>query len=126
VTRDEVLVRLWPTPGSCPRARDVVRQFCSARGLAAIAEDAELLTSELVTNAVRHSDGMLTMLIARAGKSLAVTVSDNSTDGVTGEAARLPEVMDESGRGLFVLASLAGDWGVAPGAHGKTVWFRLP
>lgn len=88
-----------------------------------------MLTSELVTNAVRYTDGMLTVLIATAGRSLAVAVSDNGADGVNRlscDPAERPDLMDEHGRGLLLLASLAGQWGVTPSAHGKTVWFRLP
>jgi anti-sigma regulatory factor (Ser/Thr protein kinase) len=126
MTRDEVLLRVWPRPGSCLQARHVVRQFCSTRGLTDIAADAELLTSEVVTNAVSHTDGMVTILLAHVGDSLAVTVTDNSNDGMTGGAPTLPHDMSESGRGLVVVAALAGAWGVSRGSRGKTVWFRLP
>ena len=125
MTRDEVLIRLWPSPQACSDARHAVRDFCFSRGLADVAYDAELLTSEVVSNAVRHSDGMLTILVVQANNSLAVTVSDNNavipTVPVIGTDA-----LAEGGRGLRVLDALAGDWGITPGSNGKTVWFRLP
>ena len=125
MTADEVLIRLWPDARSCSHARQVVRNFCFSRGLADVAYEAELLTSEVVTNAVRHSDGMLTILIVRANESLAVTVSDNNAE-VPNLPVVTPNVLADGGRGLLVLDALAGDWGIAPGPSGKTVWFRLP
>lgn len=125
MTRDEVLIRLWPGPQACAHARHAVREFCFSRGLSAVAHDAELLTSEVVSNAVRYSDGLLTILIVRANDSVAVTVSDNNA-AVPEVPVVMPGVLTESGRGLRVLNALAGDWGIAPGRNGKTVWFRLP
>jgi anti-sigma regulatory factor (Ser/Thr protein kinase) len=125
MTRDELLIRLWPTPQACTNARHAVREFCSSRGLDDLAYDAELLTSEVMSNAVRYSDGMLTVLLVHAHESLAVTVSDNNAH-VPSMLSDLPDELAESGRGLAVLDSVAGDWGMAPGDAGKTVWFRLP
>jgi anti-sigma regulatory factor (Ser/Thr protein kinase) len=125
MTRDEMLIRLWPTPQSCTRARHAVREFCSTRGLDDLAYDAELLTSEVMSNAVRNSDGMLTLLLVHAHDTLAVTVSDNSVELPSRRPVRDDELA-ESGRGLTVLDTVAGDWGMAPGGAGKTVWFRLP
>lgn len=125
MTRDEVLLRLWPTAESCTHARHVVREFCFSRGLGNVADDAELLTSEVVSNAVRHTDGMLTVLLVRAKDTLAVTVSDNSAHLPDIPADR-PDVLADGGRGLVVLDRVAGDWGMALGSSGKTVWFRLP
>lgn len=125
MTRDEVVLRLWPTAQACTQARHAVREFCFTCGLDDIADDAELLTSEVVSNAVRYSDGMLTVLLVHAKDTIAVTVRDNNAEVPT-IAADTPDLLAEGGRGLAVLNSLAGDWGVTPGRVGKTVWFRLP
>jgi sigma-B regulation protein RsbU (phosphoserine phosphatase) len=125
VSRDEVVVRLWPTAQACSHARQAVRDFCCTRGLHGVADDAELLTSEVVTNAVRHSEGMLTMLLVHMNDTLAVTVRDNNAH-VPQLPPDMPDPLAEGGRGLAVLNCLAGEWGIAAGNVGKTVWFRLP
>ena len=124
-TGDELLIRLWPTAQACPHARHAVREFCVSRGLADVADDAELLTAEVISNAIRHSDGMLTVLVVRANDTIAITVSDNNPD-VPSIPANPPDGLADSGRGLTVLANVAGDWGMSPSDGGKTVWFRLP
>jgi anti-sigma regulatory factor (Ser/Thr protein kinase) len=124
-TPDELLIRLWPTAQACTLARNAVREFCSTRDLADVAYDAELLTSEVVSNAIRHSDGMLTVLLVCANNTIAVAVSDNNPH-VPSLPAAAPDVLAESGRGLTVLSNIAGDWGMSPGSGGKTVWFRVP
>jgi anti-sigma regulatory factor (Ser/Thr protein kinase) len=120
-----MLIRLWPTAQACRHARNAVREFCSSRDLADVADDAELLTSEVVSNAIRNSDGMLTVLLVRANNTIAVAVSDNNPH-VPSLPATAPDVLAESGRGLTVLSKIAGDWGMSPGSGGKTVWFRVP
>ena len=120
-----MLIRLWPTAQACRHARNAVREFCSSRGLSDVADDAELLTSEVVSNAIRHSDGMLTVLFVRANNTIAVAVSDNNPQ-VPSIPTAAPDVLAESGRGLTVLSNIAGDWGMSPGSGGKTVWFRVP
>ena len=125
MTRDEVVIRLWPTAQACTDARRAVRDFCFTRGLDEVADDAELLTSELVSNAVRCSDGMLTVLLVHANDALAVTVRDSNTQ-LPSRSPQMPEPYAEGGRGLAVLDSLAGDWGISPGDVGKMIWFRLP
>jgi len=120
----EVTLRLWPVPASCGDARRVVRSFCVDHEMGIdMTDDAVLLTSELVANAVEHADGMVTVLALLVDQSLVVAVRDNSDD--------LPELTPampytERGRGLRVIDELAADWGVNRLAGGKTVWFRLP
>jgi anti-sigma regulatory factor (Ser/Thr protein kinase) len=83
---------------------------------------AELLTSELVTNAVLHARSKLTLDVRLRRDILRIAVTD------TGEAMPTPTIPaagNEGGRGLHLLAALARDWGVQPRAQGKTVWFEL-
>jgi anti-sigma regulatory factor (Ser/Thr protein kinase) len=119
----EVALRLWPIPASCRDARQAVRRFCSDQSMGDVTDDAVMLTSELMANAVEHSKGMVTLLALVVDESLVVAVRDDSDD--------LPELTDppsyaERGRGLQVVEALAGDWGVDRQSSGKTVWFRLP
>jgi anti-sigma regulatory factor (Ser/Thr protein kinase) len=87
-------------------------------------DDAVILTSELVTNAVLHAGGEITVEIERDGCTVCVAVSDHAAaDPVAGSA----DPSAAGGRGLMLLGALAVEWGVRhdrPGA-GKVVWFRL-
>ena len=84
--------------------------------------DAELLTSELVTNALIH---------ARTEVQIAVAVADGSAEiGITDGAPGMPEQRtasypSEGGRGLRLVDAVAQEWGVANVGSGKQVWFRL-
>jgi anti-sigma regulatory factor (Ser/Thr protein kinase) len=121
----ELLLRLWPVPSSCGEARHAVREFCEARSLAHLADDAELLTSELVTNAIRYGTSLITLLAIQQDVALVVTVTDDGK-GTDDLQPALPEPMAVHGRGMFVVSALAGDWGKAEKRGGQTVWFRLP
>jgi anti-sigma regulatory factor (Ser/Thr protein kinase) len=123
----EVLLRLWPVPSACGDARRAVRELCRSGSLAHMADDAELLTSELVTNAARHAPttSLITMLAVQEGDALVVTVTDDD-EMCDDLGAALPDTLAESGRGMFVVDQIAGDWGTTRHVGGKTVWFRLP
>lgn len=111
-------------PRAARLARTHVDSFCAGLGVES-REDAILLTSEVVTNAVQHADGPLTLTVIRRGGDLRVEVTDNTT--------RAPRVtrrgmLAEGGRGLALLAALASDWGTSmthPLGTGKTVWFEI-
>jgi anti-sigma regulatory factor (Ser/Thr protein kinase) len=84
---------------------------------------AVLLTSELVTNAVLHGRPPLTLSLQRQHFSVRVAVADSSP---VLPRIREPVATDATGRGLFLVASLAADWGIAPADDGgKAVWFLL-
>lgn len=84
----------------------------------------ELLTSELVTNAMRHgpADGDVVVSAARLDGHFTVAVRDGSQDPPAVRDTP-PEV--PGGQGLRLVDRLATSWGVDPGAPGKVVWFRL-
>jgi len=115
-------LRLTRTADAPARVRHALQQVC-AGAPASVVDDAMLLTSELVTNAVRHADGDLTVAIEREGDSIAVTVADEA------EAApvlRDAKPGDIGGRGLHLVDSIASAWGWNPTGHGKLIWFRVP
>lgn len=103
------------------RARQAVHDFATAVHPAS-AWTAELLASELVTNAVTHGRGAVRLVMEYDVDGLAVTVSDDepATPAIT-EAGP----SDTGGRGLRLVDVLASDWGVTPDRPGKGVWFRL-
>jgi anti-sigma regulatory factor (Ser/Thr protein kinase) len=85
-------------------------------------EDALLVVSELVTNALRHGDGQIEarLSVDRAGVSLFV-----SDDGRELPAVRRGDASASGGLGLQIVDRLASRWGVTPRADGKTVWVVL-
>ncbi|MFD0634606.1 ATP-binding protein [Catenulispora yoronensis] len=84
----------------------------------------ELLTSELMTNAVRHGRGAgsVTLRLLCFHDRLTVEVTDHSSRE---PRARTAGVGDESGRGLMLVEALAQAWGTRPTGGGKTVWFTV-
>ena len=120
---EELMLRLWPVPTSCAETRHAMRDFCERSHVSELADDAELLASEIVTNAIVHSATLITVLAVVRGRELVVTVSD---DVHVRPVVRSMDNSTESGRGMHVVAELAGAWGVTPRDFGKTVWFRLP
>ncbi|MEV0124457.1 SpoIIE family protein phosphatase [Streptomyces sp. NPDC050703] len=114
--------RFAPDPSEVGRARELVRRQLRDWSLQALADTAELLVSELVTNVVRHSrSSRVDLRLVRSG-SLACEVEDDDHTLPTLLSAG-PD--DESGRGLRVISALAAEWGTSRTNRGKTVWFEL-
>ncbi|MFI6438611.1 SpoIIE family protein phosphatase [Streptomyces sp. NPDC050759] len=114
--------RIALDPAEVGRARAVVREQLHDWGLGRLADGAELMVSELVTNAVRHSHSRPVELRLVRGDSLLCEVDDDDHD--------LPNLSsagptDEQGRGLRVVSTLAREWGASRTKAGKTVWFEL-
>ncbi len=81
-----------------------------------------LLTSELVTNAVRHGTGQVGVHVTWDETGVRVEVEDGSP---AWPVMRPREPGASSGLGLFVVDGLSSCWGVLPKASGKAVWFTL-
>jgi anti-sigma regulatory factor (Ser/Thr protein kinase) len=117
--------RVWVLPSDATAAgvaRRHVDGVCA--GLPTEKVDvARLLVTELVTNALRHGAGTVTLGIARDGVSLTIHVEDESPE--------MPVVLQltdlrEHGAGMRLVAALASSWGVdlrPDGKTGKRVWF---
>lgn len=87
-------------------------------------EIALLLTSELVTNAIRHAQTRFAVEVELPGDgAIRVSVTDASPAQPRVVIAP-PEA--QSGRGLFFVEQYATDWGVESTPGGKRVWFALP
>ncbi|WP_395759287.1 SpoIIE family protein phosphatase [Streptomyces althioticus] len=95
-----------------------------------VGDDAALVTSELVTNAVVHAgtDVHLTCRLEEDTGALVVEVADrHPSRAPRDDAAEAPaHDIPEYGRGLRLVAALAESWGVTYRAGSKTVWARLP
>lgn len=116
---------IGPDPGAPRLARRFIAEFCAAAELGEeVCEMASLLTSELVTNAVRYGGSRAALDAHLPGGCLRVTVADDNPDlPVLGEA---PDLTAESGRGVLLVSTLAARWGVErQPSGGKAVWFEL-
>ncbi|WP_253194662.1 SpoIIE family protein phosphatase [Streptomyces sp. MP131-18] len=119
---DRVLRRSFPAERQVVRrARHAVRDTLRAWGLSAVSDAAELLVSELVTNAVRHAHGPVEVRMVH-GTSLLIEVTDPVPDP---PRERAPGLEDEGGRGLPLVARESRRWGTRTEPVGKTVWFEL-
>jgi anti-sigma regulatory factor (Ser/Thr protein kinase) len=109
-------------PTAAGQARRTVAATCEGlhRDVTTIAQ---LLTSEVVTNALQHGAGDIVMHVSRTPGQLLVEVEDESA----ARPRRLQtSVEDTRGRGLAMLETLASRWGVRErDGGGKTVWFTL-
>ncbi|MFF9163557.1 SpoIIE family protein phosphatase [Streptomyces longwoodensis] len=114
--------RFPPRPAEVGRARAVVREQLHDWGLPRLADPAELMVSELVTNAVRHTRARPVEVRLVRGDTLLCEVDDDDHELPTLRNAG-PEA--EAGRGLRVVSALAREWGTSRTAAGKTVWFEL-
>lgn len=127
-------LQMLARPGAVPYARRYARRMLWKWGLKELAEQVELVVSEIVTNAVRVSGGLDGPDRLRAGGTLVVRLWL-----VAGQASVLvlvwdaspslpqrqePEAEAESGRGLLLVETLSADWGsfIAGSGHGKVVW----
>ncbi|MEU9884350.1 ATP-binding protein [Sphaerisporangium sp. NPDC051011] len=109
-------------PAMVGEARAMVRKTLTDWGLPHLVDDAELVISELVTNALIHGVGPVVMALHDAGPALIGAVTDHCT---TPPAARNPDFEDTGGRGMGIVRALAASWGVWPYPTGKTIWFTL-
>ncbi|HEY2504896.1 MAG TPA: ATP-binding SpoIIE family protein phosphatase [Streptosporangiaceae bacterium] len=115
----------WTLPSeltSASKARSLIRRPLRRWGLADQIPTAELLVSELVTNAVRYAQGKIGLRLVLEG-GLVCEVMD---DSAALPRLRHPDDEDERGRGLQVVSQLAQRWGARRTVSGKVVWCELP
>jgi len=119
-------IELEPQPASVGAARRFVRAALRASALAAVSEDAELMVSELVTNAVLHARTGVTVTVSsrRRGRDLVLHVGVRDTSARSLRAPKYSQLAS-TGRGLKIGRELAADSGVRLEGGGKTVWFEL-
>ncbi|MFI5999320.1 SpoIIE family protein phosphatase [Streptomyces sp. NPDC051366] len=110
-------------PTAAARARELTDATLTRWGLEEMAFTAELVVSELVTNAYRYGGGTPVILRLIRDRSLICEVSDSSS---TAPHLRRARTTDEGGRGLFLVAQLTERWGTRYTRDGKTVWTEFP
>ncbi|MET9672598.1 SpoIIE family protein phosphatase [Streptomyces sp. NPDC006482] len=108
-----------------PSAVSPVRNAAAAKlaewGLDGLAFNAELVLSELITNAVRYGADPVRVRLLH-DRTLICEVSDGSS---TSPHLRHAATTDEGGRGLYLVARYAERWGTRYGRRGKTIWAEL-
>jgi anti-sigma regulatory factor (Ser/Thr protein kinase) len=117
VVRDRELPADLAAPGV---ARAFLRDTCTDWEVPALADDAALVVTELVSNAVQHAGSESRLRIGWDDRGLWIEVRDYRP----GDDARpRPRVLGaHHGRGLHVVAAVATHWGVSDHLDGKTVW----
>ncbi len=87
-----------------------------------VADAASLVVNELVTNALLYGGNPVELVLRRTATMLYVEVFDASGHL---PRRRLASTDDEGGRGLHLVATLSGRWGVRPAGDGKAVWAAI-
>ncbi len=119
---DTAEVHLLPRALSARDARRWVTGRLTRFGLDPLCDAVELLTVEVVTNALLHANTPLTLRLRREASGVHVEVSDGS---------RVPphrqhfSPTSTTGRGVGLLDDLADEWGWWAEPDGKTVWFQV-
>jgi len=108
-------------------ARRFIRSTLQGWGFDTLSETAELLVSEVVTNAVGHASSGGEVVITDAGPAIRVEVSDTGGGEVRQRSAQPDDV---GGRGMAIVAALSSRWGVSTEPTStdqvvKTVWFEI-
>ena len=92
-----------------------------------VVDEAEIVISELVTNAVRHAkplaDGKIRVSWSVRGSVVEIDVTDGGGPTTPRPAPR--SVWSAGGRGLRIVGSLAHEWGVRENSSGNTVWASM-
>ena len=119
----EAAFRFRAVPASVSAARDATRNFIESLPISG--EDALVVVSELVANAVSHGAEPVALCLAWDGRALQIEVSDG--DPRVECVTQAPSRGDDCGRGLILTDRLSASWGAhgGPNGHGKTVWAKI-
>jgi anti-sigma regulatory factor (Ser/Thr protein kinase) len=125
---DATTCALGPQADSVKTARDVTRSTLNEWGLSELGDDAALVVSELVTNAVRYAlyggdesdEHPITLMLLRVAPHVLLAVADPSDEVPT---PKEPDFVSEHGRGLYIVDTYSQAWGWDPLDYGgKAVW----
>lgn len=114
-------VDFHPAEIRATQMRQITRDQLSQWDLTTLIDDATLVVSELVTNAVKHGKGRPVRLrVRRFADELRIEVTDGTS---TPARLRSAGLADENGRGLLLVAGVAKEWGVS--RDGTMTWCSL-
>jgi anti-sigma regulatory factor (Ser/Thr protein kinase)/anti-anti-sigma regulatory factor len=120
--RHRLCEALPASPVAAPVARRLLGRACRSWSVVELLEPAELITTELVANAVRHAGSRVVLTVSLHEGHLQISVGDDSP------APPSPHVAapsDEHGRGLLMVEALCTDWGMTCVGGGKVVWAKV-
>jgi anti-sigma regulatory factor (Ser/Thr protein kinase) len=124
-----IALLLASDPGQIGITRCLVRAALEYRGLGHYAPDAQVIASELVTNAIQHASSTgpastigLTLMRARDGEAISIAVTDSSP---VPPVKRETRTASHHGRGLQIVEALSARWGWNREQGGKTVYAIL-
>ena len=121
-THDEAVVDLPQDVVAEREARAIVRDLLSRWGYHDLLDDAALVVSELVTNAVTHASSACAVVVNRSGSGVRIEVRD---EGQGTPDPQPPSSTAEGGRGLMIVSALAKAWGIDTAPPTKSVWVEL-
>lgn len=119
---DEAVVELTQDVLAVREARAVVGDLLGRWGFPELVNDAALVVSELVTNAITHASSNCAVVVNRSGDGVRIEVRD---EGMGTPDPQLPSSTAEGGRGLMIVSALAKAWGVDSAPKSKSVWVEL-
>jgi anti-sigma regulatory factor (Ser/Thr protein kinase) len=106
-----------------PGVRELLKRLLASWRMAdAATNDVQLLASEVVGNAIRHSGSPVALIARYDGKCVRIEVGDGSPEL---PSLKHPSAFDEGGRGMLLVEAIARNWGVLATVEGKRVWFEV-
>lgn len=123
VSRRRLHLHMPREVGAPARARELVGQACKMWGLPQLAGAAQVIISELVTNAVKHARTDMVATVALVEQHLHLQVRDRDP--------RIPRIFTadsphpDHSRGMKLVDGLASGWGTTLRPYGKSVWATL-
>lgn len=119
---EAMVTQLPPRPSSAGLARQVVGRQLREWHIESLCEDACLVVTELITNAVRHAGTELELRVEHLPDGIRLEVRDGSQAPPMRRPARQE---DEGGRGLYLVDVLSTRYGVDAEGDGKRVWAEM-
>lgn len=119
----QILTPLDADTTAIRRARKTVSDQLWAWGLSSLVDDAELITSELVTNAIAYGRGLVQLRVTAGPQRVRIAVMDGNPDDLPTVAT--DRGLQAGGRGLALVAQLAEQWGYEVHEDSKEVWAEL-
>lgn len=127
IERPRTIRMAWGPDAAPAVRRELVADLARRDVCANVVDEAEIVASELVANAIRHArplaDGTIRVHWKVKAGVVEVEVSDGGSDSVPRPAPQA--VYATSGRGLRIVRSLAHEWGVTDSKSGRTVWASI-
>jgi anti-sigma regulatory factor (Ser/Thr protein kinase) len=116
---------LPPETASAADARATVRGALPEQFGDDLRDTVELLTNEVVTNAIVHAATACRLRLSEPRSGVLRVEVHDGTDSAAALPVSPPTPASENGRGLLLVDVLAAAWGISPHPTGKTVWFDV-